>query len=182
MPILRNAAPNDADRLAELAERTFRDAFAAQNTPEDMDLHCALNYSAEIQAREIDDPGVATILCEDDGRLVGYVQLGWRPAPVALGAERTAELQRLYVDRRWHGTGVAQALMAEALGRAKLGRADRIWLGVWERNPRAIAFYEKWGFAVVGEHRFLLGNDPQRDLVMARSIESGAGEPGKGAR
>ena len=57
--------------------------------------------------------------------------------------------------------------MAAVLSAAAQANCDHVWLGVWERNPKAIAFYRKFGFEVIGEHRFVLGRDPQRDLVMA---------------
>lgn len=170
MPKIRRATRTDAGALAELAERTFRDAFAAQNTVENMALHCAAKFGAEIQAREIRDPELATLLSEHGGELVGFVQLSWGEAPPEVGGARPAEIQRLYVDSRWHGRGVAQELMAEVLSLARRGASDRVWLGVWEHNPRAIAFYEKCGFTRVGDHRFRLGTDPQRDVVMVVPI------------
>jgi ribosomal protein S18 acetylase RimI-like enzyme len=81
------------------------------------------------------------------------------------------ELKRLYVARAWHGRGVAQALMDAALDAARARGARTLWLGVWERNPRAVAFYGKYGFTRVGEHTFLLGADPQTDWVLARPLE-----------
>jgi len=60
--------------------------------------------------------------------------------------------------------------MASLLDVAVVGGADVAWLGVWEQNPRAISFYAKNGFAVVGEHVFVLGKDPQRDLVLAKRL------------
>ena len=80
------------------------------------------------------------------------------------------EISRFYVDRRHHGRGIAQALMAEAYQAAGELGGKTIWLGVWERNPRAIAFYAKSGFVDVGSHPFLVGSDLQTDRVMVRVI------------
>jgi ribosomal protein S18 acetylase RimI-like enzyme len=168
MPALRDATAADAAALAELAERTFRDTFAASNTPENLDAFCAGAYGTAIQGREIADPRMATVLAEHQGRLVGFGQLRWGPPPECVSAQRPVEIQRLYVDAPWHGRGVAQALMGELLERAATGGADQVWLGVWEHNLRAIAFYRKLGFAAVGAHVFPVGQDPQRDLVLVR--------------
>jgi ribosomal protein S18 acetylase RimI-like enzyme len=70
---------------------------------------------------------------------------------------------------------VAHALMTAALAAAVERGAETIWLGVWERNPRAIAFYRKWGFEDVGSHDFLLGNDRQIDRLMVRAVIGASG-------
>jgi len=166
----RRAELADAAPLAELAERTFRDAFGDSNTSDDMDLHCRSHYSPEIQAAEIANPSCTTIVCEQQGELVGFGQICRSEAPSCVAGAAPAEIQRLYVDRRWHGKGVAQALMSALIDSATAAHADVVWLGVWENNPRAIAFYAKSGFVQVGEQEFLLGRDPQRDLVLSRPL------------
>ena len=80
------------------------------------------------------------------------------------------EIQRVYVDAAWHGQGVAQSLMRALLEAATAAGADVAWLGVWELNPRAIAFYSKSGFRVVGSHVFVVGSDPQNDLILAKGL------------
>lgn len=169
---IRRATLEDAEPLSRLAEHTFREAFADLNTPEDMALHCERSYGKSIQAAEIADPDLLTLVCEREGRLLGYAQLRWGPAASGVVAARPGEIQRLYVARECHGTGVAVDLMNASIEEMRRRRVDVIWLGVWERNPRAIAFYRKFGFVDVGEHVFLLGRDPQRDIVMARPMEA----------
>ena len=168
---IRPAVESDAAALSELAERTFRDAFAALNTPEDMDLHCSRSYAPAILAAQIVNPVVHTLVAELDGALIAYAQLrldDTRPSCVAVSS--AVELQRIYVDRRWHGTGVARSLMSRVIELAAGHGAEALWLGVWERNPRAIRFYQSYGFAEIGDHVFVVGNDPQRDLVMIREL------------
>src|SRR5512135_2655790 len=99
MPVVRRAAVADARPLAELAERTFRDTFAAMNTPENMCLHCEASYGEAIQAREIRDPALTTLICEHEGEMVGYAQLRRGPAPPQVEAARPIEIQRIYVAR-----------------------------------------------------------------------------------
>lgn len=168
---MRKATLRDAKQLSEVAERTFRDTFGAMNTPEDMDLHCVSSFGEAIQAGEISNPDMLTLLSEEDGEVVGFAQLRWGGAPDCVSAEAPGEIQRLYVVREWHGKGVAQALMDACLEALKGRGSDAAWLGVWERNPRAISFYRKFGFEEVGDHAFPLGTDPQRDIVMARPLE-----------
>jgi ribosomal protein S18 acetylase RimI-like enzyme len=170
LPTIRRAHRLDAKQLSALAEQTFRDSFAAMNTPEDMALHCRTSYSELIQAEEISNPNMVTLLCEQGQTLIGFAQLRWGEAPSCVVADAPGEIQRLYVVNDWHGKGVARDLMNACIDEISSHRSDVVWLGVWERNPRAIAFYRKLGFLEVGERVFPLGSDPQRDLVMARPV------------
>lgn len=165
---IRAASEGDAAALARLAEEAFRETFAASNSAENMQRHCETSYGESLQLAEIRSPQLETWLVEGDGRLVAYAQLRRGSAPAAVNARQPIEIQRFYVRADAHGQGVARALMEHVLARAGQLFADVVWLGVWERNPRAIAFYRKWGFEVVGEHTFMLGDDPQRDLLMRR--------------
>ena len=163
---IRPARRSDAAALAALAERSFRATFATGSSIEHMQRHCERSYGETMQAAEIADAQLCTLLAYRGAELAGFAQLRLQgPAPACVDAP-AMELQRLYVDAPWHGQGVAAALMRELLALAAHKRGARVWLGVWEYNPRAIAFYAKFGFCVVGAHDFDLGGDLQRDLVM----------------
>ena len=164
--MIRRATVDDAARLAEVGARIFVDTFAAQNTAEDMNAFLARTYGEAHQRRELEDPALVTLLVESDSALVAFAQLRRGEAPECVDAESHIEIQRFYVDRSLQGRGVAQTLMRECERVANEIGVRAIWLGVWERNARAIAFYEKCGFRDVGSHPFLLGNDLQTDRVM----------------
>jgi ribosomal protein S18 acetylase RimI-like enzyme len=167
---IRKASPVDAKALSKIAEATFRATFAAANTAEHMTLHCRNNYGERVQAAEISSPDMLTLLAEDQQQLVGYAQLCWGRSPECVLAAKPMEIQRIYVLECWHGKGVAQGLMDACSKEALHLGFDAVWLGVWEQNPRAIAFYAKLGFTEVGDHIFYLGEDPQRDLIMVKSL------------
>lgn len=166
---IRKAHPRDAMVLADFAELTFRITFGDMNTPEHMDLHCRNSYGEQIQSAEISNPGIVTLLSENEGKLVGYAQLRWGEAPGCVSAQRPSEIHRLYVADYWHGKGVGPMLMKACIDEIKHHGSDAVWLGVWEHNPKAIAFYKKFGFLEVGDHSFSVGGDPQRDIVMVKS-------------
>lgn len=170
MITIRPAQLSDAAPLAAIAERTFRETFAAENSAENIDLHCARRFSARIQGEEISDPELVTLLAEIDSELVGFAQLRLVRAMACVKGDRPAELHRIYVSSQWHGRGVANELM-RAVSAAAAG-SDCLWLGVWERNPKAIAFYRKCGFSVVGDQVFMLGQESQRDLIMVAQLGS----------
>lgn len=167
---IRRATVADAALVAELAARTFEETFASQNRPEDMEAHRARVYGEAQQRREIEDPDGLTLLVEMEGETIGYAQLRRGHAPPGYACEAPVEIGRFYVVHGWHGRGVAQALMAAARAAAiDLGGAT-LWLGVWERNPRAIAFYAKCGFRDAGSQPYIVGSDVQTDRVMVSEL------------
>jgi ribosomal protein S18 acetylase RimI-like enzyme len=167
---IRRAVLSDAPALAELAARTFRDTFGADNRPEDLALHLSSAYGLPQQTRELTDAAMTTLVGAYASELIAFAQLRLGTVPPCVTAPSPVELQRFYVSRAWHGRGVAQALMREVLGAAQALGATTLWLGVWERNPRAIAFYRKCGYTDVGSHTFVLGTDPQVDRILVRPV------------
>lgn len=170
MVTIRLASPSDAASVATIAEQTFRETFVADNSVEDIDQHCARNFGAEIQSRELSDPQLTTFLAEAAGKPVGFAQLRLAHSTSCVQANHPAELNRIYVSSEWHGRGVAHELMRAVLAAAARAGCDCIWLGVWERNPKAMTFYRKYGFQVVGEHLFMLGQERQRDLILVTQL------------
>lgn len=168
--IIRLAAPADAAAVAELARRTFFDTFAASNDPADMALYLEQSYGVDQQTREINDRDITTLVVEVDGQAVAYAQLRSGDVPECVTGPAPVELWRFYVDRAWHGRGIAQAMMHRVKEVARDRGARTLWLGVWERNDRARAFYAKCGFTDAGDHIFLFGTDPQTDLVMVTPL------------
>ena len=168
--------------LAELAIRTFRETYAADTSPEDMGSHLKRWYGPAIQRAEIEDAAVRTLLVMHGGQAIGYTQLRLHdqrnPEPdCVVMPERPAqpladpmEIWRFYIDRPWQGRGAAQQLMHAAIELARSLGAKNLWLGVWEKNPRAFAFYRKCGYRHIGEHEFRFADERHTDLVMARSV------------
>jgi ribosomal protein S18 acetylase RimI-like enzyme len=170
-PGLVRARSEHAAELAEFGARTFREAFAADNTAEDMRRHLESAWSPQKQLAEIRDPDIDTLILMDAaGRWTGFAQLRTGKVSEGVPHEGSIELWRFYVDRPWHGQGVANSLMAAAKQCARERGARSMWLGVWERNARAQAFYRKHGFTKVGSQVFVVGTDPQIDHVMLCSL------------
>jgi ribosomal protein S18 acetylase RimI-like enzyme len=164
------ATAEDAALIRELGLRIFTETFGPANRAENMRAYLATAYSPERVREEVADPASIHLIAEVEGTAAGYARLhaGEVAAPVA--GERPVELVRLYVERAHHGSGVAVALMQACLDHARDGGHDVMYLGVWEHNARAIAFYRKWAFEKVGEHAFMLGDDEQTDWVMSRAV------------
>ena len=166
----RRATGQDAKALAALAEKTFRDTYAAFNTPEDMDAHCSKSFGEELQRAEIGDSRRESWLGEIDGRLVAFAQLILDKSCPPVSNRRGVEILRFYVDSSQHGKGVAYRMMDELAARSTALSADVLWLCVWNQNAHAIAFYERCRFEKAGTTTFTLGTEVQQDWVMCRDL------------
>lgn len=164
--IIRYGNTADAAPLAEFGAKAFYDTFAPHNTEENIRLYLERTYSPELQRNELLDPNVIFLISEIEEQFAGYVKLTLDSRTEAVSAARTIELERIYAAAEHIGRGIGKALMEASIREAQQRDRNSIWLGVWERNPRAIAFYKKWGFREVGEQTFMLGDEPQRDLIM----------------
>jgi len=179
---IRPATPADAEQLSFFAAAIFRETFGPDNNPTDLELYLSEAYSPEKQAAEIADPNGVVLLAEivtsetgatpreTGAKLAGYAHLVQSEPAASVTGPAPVELSRFYVSPEWHGHGIAQKLMHAVVDTARERGAGTLWLGVWEHNPRAIAFYRKCGFEQIGEKTFLLGTDLQNDLVFARTL------------
>lgn len=169
-PNIRYARPEDAAALSVLGAKTFQDTYAAFNTAENMALHIAAAFTPEQQRTEIEAPNGFILVAQAEDALIGYATVTRAMVPPAVGDDRALEIKRFYVDREWHGLGVAQRLMAQTCEAAANRGAATVWLTVWNQNPRAIAFYRKVGFTDAGLIAFHLGHDEQTDFLMVKSL------------
>src|SRR6476619_1404194 len=167
---VRRADPGYANLLTELGAGTFEETFAADNTPEDMAAYLASAFNFAQQTAELADSDSSFLIAEVNGVAAGYAKLRAGPPADAIVGPKPVELVRLYVEKKWLGRRVGEALMRSCLDEAHRSRFETIWLGVWERNLRAQAFYRKWDFQPVGKHVFQLGKDAQTDILMQRQI------------
>jgi diamine N-acetyltransferase len=168
--LIRRATPADVALIAGIGARTFEAAFGPDNRPQDMRQYIAANFSLQQIEHELADPRSIFLLAYEDEQLLGYAKLSDGKKPDFVDSPDPIELQRIYVDTHLVATGYGSALMQACLEAARAAGYRSIWLGVWERNARAIRFYEKWGFTTLGSQEFILGKDAQNDLVMGRML------------
>jgi ribosomal protein S18 acetylase RimI-like enzyme len=164
---IRMALPADAALLADLSRTTFYEAFAGSNTKEDMDIFMNEQFSREELISEVERNDGVFFLALMDDEPVGYARLRLKNH---LAHEQAIEIARIYALNKAIGKGVGRALMQACINKAQEMQMKWIWLGVWEKNERAINFYKSWGFERFSEHAFLLGTDLQTDWLMKRSL------------
>jgi len=171
IPTIRIAGPDDAALLAEIGARAFYEAYHLQNDPADMAAYLADSFSPAKQAAELAESGSTFLIAEQEGVPVGFVRLHDCPAPEFVNSSRPLELVRIYTLRPWIGQGIGGLMMQSCIDLAVSRGYDAIWLSVWTKNPRAVAFYRRWGYEIAGTARFKLGTDIQEDYIMVRRLE-----------
>ena len=169
---IHQATIEDAEMLTELSYKTFWDAFHAHpaNAPDDLADYMAKAFGLEQIRSEIADENSIFLIAEIENETAGYAKLIVGSCEEPITANKPIELSRLYSHQKFLGKGVGAKLMEECFAVAKSLDCDAMWLGVWEFNPRAQAFYKKYGFYEVGKHVFQLGKDAQTDLLMRKDL------------
>jgi diamine N-acetyltransferase len=168
--VIRKATAADAALIAQLSRTTFYDAFAKDNTKENMDDFLNNVFTTEALMAEVQNGEGIFFLAYTDNEACGYVRMREQNKENILTHENAIEIARIYTTQSALGTGVGAALMQTCINTAIEMNKDIIWLGVWEKNPRAIAFYQKWGFEKFDEHIFPIGDDPQTDWLMKKML------------
>lgn len=174
-PTVRRAGAADAETLSAIAALTFPLACPPHTTAADIAHHIAGRLNPTAFEIDLADPDTQMFLAEADGEPIGYLMLvGHFEPPVTAAGTSPMELRRIYVHPDWQGKGVADELVAVAVGTARECDHDMVWLGTNQLNGRAIAFYRRHGFEVVGTKTFRVGEAVEEDFVMVRLVEPAA--------
>ena len=166
----RNASFADAETMSALGTQTFVETFGHLYSPANLQLFLA-NHSPANWAKELADPAFAVRIAEVEGRAIGYAKLGPAHLPIDAGDRRATELRQLYVQSDWHGSGIAVTLTDWVLEEARARSAQDIYLSVFTENPRAQAFYRRYGFVEVGRYLFMVGDHGDEDLLMRLHLD-----------
>lgn len=170
LTVTRIAGTVDAGLVADLSRKTFYDAFAKGNTVADMDQFMNEVFTRESLIKEVEEGDGIFLLAFINNEAVGYARMRERNKENIMADVNAIEIARIYATQESLGKGVGKALMEHCMQIAREAKKDVIWLGVWEKNERAIGFYKKQGFEKFGEHVFMLGSDPQTDWLMKRDL------------
>ncbi len=167
---IRFASETDAELIADLSRQTFYESFAADNTKEDMDKFMNEQFTRQRLIEEVKEPWHIFFLAFISEEVVGCVKMREGSVPLDLVNRECIEIARIYSIQCTIGKGVGKKLMQTCHEVAIEKGKDTLWLGVWEKNQRAIDFYTKWGFEKFGEQKFILGDDVQTDWLMKKAI------------
>lgn len=165
-PVIRKVTIDDLKQLEEIGQKTFIETYASFNSEENMKNYIVSNFSTEQLKVQLSDGGCEFYFVELSSSVIGYIKINFGPSQTDIKDEKALEIERIYVLKEFQGNGIGKLFYDKALEIAKQKRLDYIWLGVWDKNLKAIKFYEKNGFMKFDEHTFMLGEDKQTDFIM----------------
>lgn len=167
---IRNAHPADAEMLAGLGRRAFYEAFGIYNDPSDMQAYLDLAFDPARIREQLSDPAMTYLVASINGTPVGYAKLKRNTTVPELENEKVIQLERIYALQDFIGKKVGSTLMNSCIIIARSEGYHKMWLSVWQENDRAISFYKKYGFQVIGYKQFVIGKEVNEDYVMALTL------------
>lgn len=169
MATLQQCTLNDLMTLQQLSRTTFTDTFAGANEVADLNDYLDQAYATAKLTAELTNPNSFFYFLKVAGATVGYLKLNVGAAQTEQVAENALEVERIYILPAYKRHGFGRQLIDQAEKQARQLGKTALWLGVWEHNEAARAFYGKIGFRQVGSHVFQLGADPQTDLILVKT-------------
>lgn len=169
--MIRPCTTNDLRQLQQIGRQTFYESFFEHNTRESMNDYLDKAFTEEKLGRELRNPNSQFFMAEVDGAITAYLKINVGDAQTEPMEERDLEIERIYILQEYQKIGLGKQLYQIAVEHARVLEKERIWLGVWEKNNNARAFYEKLGFTKIGEHSFFMGDDEQTDYILIKTIE-----------
>lgn len=167
---IREATIDDAAALTAVGVETFVETWALLTDPDDLKAYLDIAYSADSILSDLKNPDITYFIAEDEGRVIGFSKLSRRQELAEWITDRCLEICRLYVYKEYHDHKVGKLLMEASIELAEKENMESVVLGVWENNLRAVAFYKKWDFKMVGTHPFVLGKKVDMDWVMMKKL------------
>jgi diamine N-acetyltransferase len=161
----------DLHKLQEISFETFNDTFKEQNTPENMNAYLEKAFNLKQLEDELSNPSSEFFFVFFNNELAGYLKVNINDAQSEDMGNEALEVERIYIKSNFQKHGLGKYLLNTAVEMAKVHNKTKIWLGVWEKNENAIAFYKKVGFIEVGAHCFYMGDEEQIDIIMSLAIQ-----------
>lgn len=169
---LRQVELSDLNQLQGIGRRAFAETFSSDNSEENMQTYLDEKFSEVNLEKELSDKDSRFYFAVLDERVVGYLKINFGTSQTEIKDPRALEIERIYVLKGFHGLKVGQVLYEKTIDVAREKGLDYVWLGVWEKNERAIGFYKKNGFVEFDRHIFRLGNDAQTEIMMKLEVNN----------
>lgn len=169
---IKKCTIEDLELLQEISIETFRDTFKDQNSPENMKAYLDRAFNLAQLEKELSNGSSEFHFVYFNGEVAGYLKVNTDEAQSEKMGKESLEIERVYISKEHHKRGLGKCLIDKATEIAIERNKERIWLGVWEKNENAVAFYEKMGFIQTGSHSFYMGDEEQTDFIMTKTLSS----------
>ncbi|MFC0336483.1 GNAT family N-acetyltransferase [Kushneria avicenniae] len=166
----RACGPEDALEVASIGRDTYRQTFEGHYDPDVMAQYLDQAFNPDAVTKELDHPQSNFWLLETGGHVAGYLKMNQGLAQTEAQEEGGIEIERIYLLKAFQGQGFGRALFDRAMDFARACESRFVWLGVWENNHRALAFYQSMGFRIVGAHDFRMGEVVDTDYIMRLTL------------
>ena len=158
------------DDIQDIAVTTFTKTIPADVSPDDMQVYVKDRFGKNVLTESLSNQETEFYLAQMNEDVIGYLKINFGNAQTDIKDQDGMEIERIYTLSEYFGKNVGKLLLDKAFEAAKEKNVKYVWLGVWEKNPRAIRFYEKNGFVPFGNHSFKFGNDTHTDILMKLEI------------
>ncbi|WP_236372744.1 GNAT family N-acetyltransferase [Pseudomonas salomonii] len=168
---VREATAEDALCIGVLGMQVFLDTYATQGIRASIANEALQAFAPQTIAQLLAQPGLSLVVAESNGHLVGFAQIKLHATHSMITAPDAAELQRLYIQERFTGQGIGYRLLQAAEQRAALGAASLLWATVWDGNERALGFYPRHGYAVLGSPTYTFQGETHGNRLFGKILE-----------
>lgn len=167
---IKKVSTDELEELRKLSIETFSDTFTEQNNEIQMKAYLEKAFNTDQLRSELSNPESFFYFVKEEDKILGYLKLNTKTAQTDQVLDSSLEIERIYLTEEAQGKGIGKLLMDFSIAEAKRRNLLCLWLGVWEKNEKAIAFYKSYGFEVFADHPFKLGDESQKDLLMKRFV------------
>jgi ribosomal protein S18 acetylase RimI-like enzyme len=161
----------DLPLLQQISHETFYDTFKNQNSTENMNAYLEKAFSLNQLEQELSNHFTQFYFVTVNQEVTGYLKINMNDAQSEKMGDDALEIERIYLKSGYQKLGLGKHLLNKALETAVENNKKKVWLGVWEKNENAIAFYERMGFHLTGSHSFYMGDEEQKDFIMTKTLE-----------
>jgi len=167
---LKKCTLEDLCKLQEISYETFYETFKDQNSPENMNAYLKRAFNLKQLEKELSNIFSQFFFVYLNNEVAGYLKINTNDAQSEEMGDESLEIERIYIKSKFQKHGLGKYLINKAIEIALKENKKKIWLGVWEKNEKAIAFYKKMGFFQTGAHSFYMGDEEQTDFIMTKSL------------
>ncbi|MEY8192163.1 GNAT family N-acetyltransferase [Peribacillus simplex] len=167
---IKKCTLEDSRELQEISYETFNETFKHQNSAENMNAYLERAFDLKQLEKELSNSSSQFFFVYFNNQVAGYLKVNTNDAQTEQMGDESLEIERIYIKEKYQKHGLGKYLLNKAMEIAMERNKKKIWLGVWEKNENAIAFYKKIGFVQTGAHSFYMGDEEQMDLIMTKAI------------